>query len=84
MHINLINSFRCNSFCEVERGWECTLGDSSGIDTCFEVCGDSLNMKQLSCDDGNVDYPISKATSNYTILSRYLWCRWVCMELMHN
>ena len=51
--------FRCNQYCEVEKGWECTLGDPTTIDLCTEVCGDSWNMATYSCDDGNVDYPSS-------------------------
>eukprot|EP00347_Sterkiella_histriomuscorum_P005840 403355069 len=49
----------CNEDCEVENGWECTLGSPNGIDSCFEVCGDSFDMDQYDCDDGNVNYPFS-------------------------
>lgn len=41
---NVANLDGCNENCEVEKGWECTWGDSTGTDTCWEVCGDSWNM----------------------------------------
>ena len=57
----IINTFyRCNEFCEVEQGWECTLGSPTNIDTCEEVCGDSWDMDQFECDDGNVNYPFQR------------------------
>jgi cysteine-rich repeat protein len=53
---NPTNLDGCNSACETERGWECLRGTPTVSDTCFEVCGDSWNMNQLPCDDGNVNY----------------------------
>jgi len=46
----------CNEDCEVEKGWECTEGSMTVEDGCYEVCGDSWNMGQFECDDGNVNY----------------------------
>ncbi|CAI2381489.1 unnamed protein product [Moneuplotes crassus] len=47
----------CNSTCEVETGWECTLGDSSTSSSCSDKCGDGKVMisSSLYCDDGNND-----------------------------
>jgi len=36
----------CNEDCEVEKGWECLLGDPTNADECYEVCGDSWVMGQ--------------------------------------
>ena len=46
----------CNEKCEVEKGWECTQGWPSSADGCYEVCGDSWDMQQFECEDGNVNY----------------------------
>jgi len=51
--------YRCNDDCEVEKGWECTDRSPAGVDLCYEVCGDSWDMRTYECDDGNVDYPSS-------------------------
>jgi cysteine-rich repeat protein len=53
---NTANLDGCNSLCEVEKGWECTKGCLTSIDTCYEVCGDSWNMGKYGCDDGNVNW----------------------------
>jgi hypothetical protein len=38
----------------VEAGFTCTGGGALTKDTCYEICGDGLDMFVNPCDDGNI------------------------------
>ena len=53
---NLENGDGCDSNCQIEDGWICTVLDEevSMISAC-QVCGNSLVEGYEQCDDGNTD-----------------------------
>jgi cysteine-rich repeat protein len=54
---NSNNMDGCTSGCLIDEGWYCTGGSTTTSDTCYEICGDSFDLRQLECEDGNtVDY----------------------------
>ena len=50
-----MNGDGCDSNCNLEQGYICQGGDPIHPDTCFDNCGDGLNVVGVApyCDDGN-------------------------------